>query len=387
MARGLDPAPPFGGNSVQSEQHIRRLIRELELPDQADQVIQRPKYWTPAFCWLYFERCDELLFGDPQAGLQAAEFGPELAALVSRFDRQTRLHPRLRIRALSVLGSAQRAVNDLEQADVTYAEGLRLLAAEPFPASEKANLYLRVAVLRSVQHRGAEALAKIEESVRIYRQSSQRLRQQHLGEALTIRGFIYDFNGESNRAMKDWSEALSYIDPQLKPRVHYSATHNLAFGLARRATCSADLAEVEVYLDRARRFLSKRPRSLQKLRLIWLQGMIFIRFGSARRGEAAFRTAREGFLAIEASFEMALVSLDLGRYLHRSHRFAELRALAIETYQSFAESRADERAQKALKTWRDAVLAESVTAEAFAVAWRTIQQRVDQSLRGESVLG
>ncbi len=372
---------------MQSEQHIRRLIRELELPDQADLVIQRPKYWTPAFCWLYFERCDELVFGDPQAGLGAAEFAPELAALVGKFDRQTHLHPRLRLRALAVLGSAYRAVGDLEQSDDTYAQALRLVATGSFPAPERANLYFRVAVLRSLQHRGAEALARIEESVQIYRQSSRWLRQRHLGEALTIRGFIYDFNGESAKAMKDWSEALSCTDPQLKPRVHYSATHNLAFGLARRATCSADLARVEIYLTQARKLLSKRPRSLQKLRLIWLQGMIFMRFGSTRRGEAAFRTARKGFLAIEASFEMALVSLDLGRYFYQSHRFSELRALAIETHELFKISRADERAQRALAIWRDAVLAEAVSAEVFVAAWRTIQERADESYRGGAVSG
>ena len=185
--------------------------------------------------------------------------------------------------------------------------------------------------------------------------------------------------------MKDWSEALSCTDPQLKPRVHYSATHNLAFGLARRATCSADLAEVEVYLSQARKLLSKRPRSLQKLRLVWLQGMIYMRFGSTRRGETAFRTARRGFLAIEASFEMALVSLDLGRYLFQSHRFEELRALAIETHELFKASYADERAQRALTVWRDAVLAEAVSAETFAAAWRAIQERADQAYRGSTV--
>ncbi len=371
---------------MQSEQHIRRLIRELDLPDQADLVIQRPKYWTPAFCWLYLERCDELIFGDPQAGLQAAEFAPELAALVGKFNREERLHPLLQLRALAVLGSAYRVVGDLEQSSVTYAEALRLLAEGSFPEAEKANLYFRVAMLRRVQDRRDEAAALIEESVRIYRRSSRRLRQRHLGEALTIRGYIHDLDGDPAQAMKDWSEALSCTDPQSKPRVHYSATHNLALGLARRATCSADLARVEIYLSRARKLLSRRPRSLQKLRLIWLQGMIYMRFGSTRRGETAFRTARKGFLAIEASFEMALVSLDLGRYLYQSHRFEELRALAVETHELFKASHADERARQALKVWKDAVLAESVSVEAFAATWRTIQERADQAYRGSTVL-
>ena len=51
--------------AVASETHIKRLAREFVLPDEADLVIQKQKYWSPAFCWLYFERCDALIWEAP----------------------------------------------------------------------------------------------------------------------------------------------------------------------------------------------------------------------------------------------------------------------------------------------------------------------------------
>ena len=137
--------------------------------------------------------------------------------------------------------------------------------------------------------------------------------------------------------MKDWSEAIQCTDPRTRPRVHHCASYNLAYGLVARETVdSRSLSAVEKHLNMAREFLSKRPRSKQKLFLVWLQGIIMIRFGSTRRGEAAFKTVRRGFIKMKAAFEFALVSLDLGRYLYRSGELEELKALAVETQQLFS---------------------------------------------------
>ena len=372
---------------MQSHEHIKRLIRELDLPDQADQVIQRAKYWSPAFCWLYFEKCDELIFDDGHAGLQAAEVGPELVALVHRFHREHEPRAPLRLRALGVLGSAFRAVGDLDQAEVTYQAGLCLLKQGEVSAADKANFWFRLAVLRSVQNRMDEALELANSSLRVYRTSSELIRRQHFGEALVIRGYLHGSMGNTAAAMKDMSEALSCTDPKARPRVHHCASHNLAHSLViRGAVDSRSLANVESHLAKARRFLSKRPRSKQKLILVWLQGNIMIRFGSTRRGEAALKNARQGFVEMEVPFEFALVSLDLGRYLYRSQELDELRTLAIETEQLFSMMCADRRANQALVVWRDAVLAQTISTEAFVTAWRTVQQQaLETSQRAEPV--
>ncbi len=100
-----------------------------------------------------------------------------------------------------------------------------------------------------------------------------------------------------------------------------------------------------------------------------------IKDGHLRRGEAAFKNARRGFIEMEASFEFALVSLDLGRYLYRNGELDELKSLAVETQQIFSTLCADPQANHALVIWRDAVLARTVSTEAFAATWESVQQR------------
>ncbi len=372
---------------MQSQEHIKRLIRELDLPDQADLVIQRAKYWSPAFCWLYFEKCDELIFDDGHAGLEAAEVGPELVSLVNRFGSDPESGMPLRLRALGVLGSALRSVGDLVRAEEIYQEGLRLLKTEQIPASEKANFLFRLAVLRSVQNRMKEALRLANGSLRVYRESSEGIRRRHLGEALVIRGYLFGLTGDTAAAMNDMSEALSCTDPRIRPRIHYSASHNLAHSLVLKgAIDSRSLSKVESHLTKARKFLSRRPRSRQKLLLVWLQGNIMMRFGSTRRGEAALKSARRGLLEMRIPFEFALVSLDLGRYLYRSGELDELKALAVETQRLFTAMCTDPQANQALVVWKDAVLARTVSTEAFATTWQSVQQRaVETSQRVDPV--
>lgn len=130
---------------MQSERHIKRLVRELELPEQADLVIQRRKYWTPRFASLYLAQCDEL-----------------------------------------------------------------------------------------------ERVA-------------------HLGEALTVRGFLYDMSGDSERAVADWSEAIACTDPACNARVHFCASHNLAGVLTRRTIRPKTLTRVMKHINEGRAFLAKTP--------------------------------------------------------------------------------------------------------------------------------
>ena len=369
---------------MQSKGHIRRLIRELDLPESADQVIQRSKYWTPEFCWLFFDRCDELIFDDPQAGLGAAEMAPELASLVAKFCRGSDSSATLSLRALGVLASAYRAVGELEQAEETYQEALALAGTERLPEVDLANLFFRIAVLRSFQDRLDEAHRFASQSVQIYRRSDLASRELHLGEALTIRGYVCFQSEDYASAMKDWSEALSCTDPKKRPRVYHSATHNLACGLVANTVDPRSLSAVERCLRQARKFLSKRPRSLPKLRLIWLEGVIMIRFGSTRRGEVALMTARRSFIEMEAPFDMALVSLALGKYLSQSKQFDEAKALASETQELFRVLCSDRQTHRALELWKEGVLARAFSVERFEAAWQIIQQRAFLASEGKS---
>lgn len=352
--------------------HIKRLARELSLPEQAELVIQRPKFWTPDFCWLYFERCDDLIFDDPQAGLHAAQVAPELAELTQRMMRTPQ--PRLHLRGLAVLGSAFRRVDELDQAEDTYKLAFRILQRENVPRWDQANLLFRFATLRTFQHRFEDAGEFADSAVGIYRQAPIEIRQLHLGEALIVRGYVHRRVNEGDLAMTDFGEALSCTQAKLRPRTFYSAVHNLACGMVVGAVLPRTLGNIERYVAQARRFFNKKPRSLPKMKLLWLQGMVMMRFGSIRSGEKALFRVQSGFLRMNNIVEMALVNITLAQHYFRTRRLEELKALAVETHELCQERCKHQHIQHAVSVWKDAVLARTVSTQSFANTWRLLEK-------------
>ena len=360
---------------MQSDRHIKRLARELNLPDEADLVTQREKYWSATFCWLYFDRCDVLTFDDPHAGLRAAEAAPELVSLTERFGRLGEPVAPLTVRAFSVVGSAFRACGNLEEADAFYGKAFTLTKTPGFPKTELANLLFRVAVLRGVQGKTDTALGLANASVKIYERADESVRMRHLGEALNVRGWIFSTKGNYARAMQDYSAVLTCTDPKTLPRVTLCAEHNLACDLVEHTIDPQSLSVIERHLSQARRLLTSRRRSLPKLRVLWLQGMIFMRFGSERRGERAYRDARNGFIEMEAPFEMALVSLAIGEYLLKTREYDKLRELALDTVERFDAMCTDRKAHNALLIWKESVVANTASAQVLSTTWKVLEEQ------------
>ena len=302
------------------------------LPDEAHVVIQRPKYWSPRFCWLYFERCDELIWEAPDYGLVAAEVCPELVSLTEMKTRES--HPRLQLHALVVLGTATCATGALDQAEEQYREAFQLAKANRrIMRSDVANLLYRFGYLLCCRDRTASAVKAASQSIEVYREAPDDIRGRHLGEALLARGFIHHRDGYLERAMTDWAEAISCTEVKQTPRVWHTALHNLAVGVMRGGVPARELSQVEGYVTRACRSSSKELLSVPKLKMCWARGMIQIRFGSTRRGEATYRKTMDGFLKLGEIVDLALVRVTLGRHLQREGRCEELKTLAVETHE------------------------------------------------------
>ncbi len=362
-----------GKRSTVPSEHVRRLARELVLPDEADVVIQRPKYWRPSFCWLYFERVDKLIGEAPDDGLVAAEVCPELVSLTERQTRQPQ--DRLRLRALAVLGTGYRATDDLDLAEETYQAAFESIRrSDCIAPSDAANVLCRFSYVLCLQNRNALAVKVAGQSVGIYRDAPDAVRRRYLGEALTARGYMYSMKGQLALAMKDWGEVVSCMDERLMPRIFYTAVHNLAGGMAQGAVPPSDLSAVERCVTQACRSFSKRLLSVSKLKVCWIRGMIQMRFGSIRRGEATFRKIIGGFLKLGEVVDMALVSVTHGRHLHREGRLEELLALAIETNGACERSCKSEAAKRSVLIWKETIVAKTVTAEVFATTWDVLER-------------
>ncbi len=357
-----------------TRKHARRLLSELDLPAEAHKVLQDPRYWDPGFCTLFLDHCDEVIFHDRHAGLATARVAPDLALLVPEGTHPTerRVHRERLVRAYATLGGAYRAVGQPRRANEPYRLALKL--AEAISPAARADLLQRLAALRACQGRYDEAIALAKQAAATFR--SLKLFDR-LACALAAQAFAYVEARRFDEALAVASEALCYSNPKINPRVHYSATHNFAYA----AVHSNDLDKIraaQAKIREARRLLRSHRRSIPKFKLYWVEGILVQKLFAWRRAERLFVKARNGFLGLDAPYEIALTSLDLSLLLSYDRRWAELKTLAAETFTRFKELAEDRAAIAALSLWQQAVEQESLERELLLKVRETIIARMVQ---------
>ncbi len=60
-----------------SKKHAQKLLREM--PDDPEELLNRPNYRDPVFLDVYFEHCYDVIFHEPRAGLKHARVAFQLA--------------------------------------------------------------------------------------------------------------------------------------------------------------------------------------------------------------------------------------------------------------------------------------------------------------------
>lgn len=345
-----------------SEKYAKRLLSELHLPDDVAKVLRRPSYWDPRFVQLYFDRCEELIFRDPRVGLKVALIGPDLALLVPEDTRPDKLRAsreRL-VRAYAILGGAYRAVNQPHKADEPYRRALKLSeAASPLV---QADTFQRLAILRAFQKRFDEAIRLSERAAAFFRSKTMLL---ELSGALAAQAYVYTEAKKFSEALPVASEGLCYSDPKLNPRVHYSLTHNFAYAAAHSIDL-ATLHQARIKIREARRLLTHHRRSIPKLKLYWVEGILMQKLFARGSAERLFEKARIGFLELGAVYESALATLDLSGLLYTEGRWTELELLAAEAFERFCAVAEDVDALAALNLWFQAVKDKSLGRELLA---------------------
>ena len=359
-----------------TRKHARRLLSELipHLPERVARVLESPSYWDPGFCRLFFEYTEDLIFSDPRAGLEVAPMLPRLAqAMPEGHSAGERIeHLERRIKAYALWGSACRVAGQLEPAERRFRTAFLLCRKRRGTQAIRAELYWRWAALKSSQKQFEVALQLVDESVRIFKAEGDH---QGEGTALATRGAIHAAARRFSDAVSTLSQVLSRF--KLQPRAECSATHTLAY-----AVCQAEEPDLEaalLRLHRARQLLGPR-RSVQKARIYWIEGTIFLRRGSAfaERGERRYLKALQGFQKFQAPYEIALVSLDLSALYRFQKRWGELGELAADTYRRFRELREDKEALAALKLWNDAARARTLSEEILSDVKARLEARAQR---------
>ena len=351
-------------------EQAKRLMRKLDLPGQAAEVLTEAKYWSEAFCVLYFDRCDDVSSEDPRAAIPMAATGLVLARRVSSQHCGERRLRELAMRALACQGTAFRAAGRLEDSDRSYEEALSI---ESVSDLERADLLGRLAVLRKYQHRFDEAEKLLGRVIGICEKEDSN---EQLGRFLAVRGAFFLSQDRIREALQDLSAALLHLDEKRNQREHDATLQNLAACLYHDKNARLeDLAETLRALKRSRR-KRRAGTTVPKLKLRWLEGLIEIRFGFTGRGELSLRGARRGLVQLRMPFDAALVSLDLSLLYLEEERYEEMQRLAAETYRIFQALSADRDAQAALLLWKQAVQRQILDSEVVIQVRKRIQNRM-----------
>ncbi len=297
------------------------------------------------------------------------------------------------VRAYALLGGAYRATGQHAAADSEYRRAQRVADSEALSPVARAELGLRIAVLRARKDRFAEALDLVAAAETAYRQAGDRRR---LAEAHAMRGYVLNEAKRYSEAIPCHGKALTLAlklqrtkpadpaDVAALAQVVEAARANMAWAVTHAPSLHAVADSRGVYglaaaalgcIEAAHRELRGRRNSLTRHLLQWTEGKIFVRMNRADRAEPRFNIARRGFVRLEVPWELALVSLDLAALYRAGGRWAELEALAADTFGRFRELAADFEAIAALSLWVDAVEARRGVKAAIAAAREVVEAR------------
>ncbi|MCP4655113.1 MAG: hypothetical protein GY856_06795 [bacterium] len=349
----------------------QRLLRDLNLRENSRYcgvILTDSRYRNERFCRLFLEECDEIGCGNPPEGRMLADLGIKLANLVAQHSQRNM--DLLLGHAFAVLGSSYRAVGKLTDAEAAYSLAVLHYGDRPL---DKADLCRRISYLRMDQRRFEEAMDSVERSIFIYQTEGVLIKRDGLGRALLARGQIFFEMGNPGASVRDLSAALNHIS-QYNSIYYYAAAHNLATALAHVGK-PEDLKVALHHLCQAKRLIRGR-QNVPKLKLLWLESIILLRFGCNRRAERLLETARLGLIGLRIPLEAATITLELAGLYLREGRLDDLRSISAEALEMFPE---DSELFAALSGLVSAAESKTVDDDLLDGIRRTIRERVPRN--------
>jgi tetratricopeptide (TPR) repeat protein len=387
-----DPALDRVARSMQGLQQSYEMERAQAvalLPELLAQPLDRrllllrnsPRYQTWSLGQLLLRRSREQNFQDASLGESLALLALEVLEHldVSYYGRES--VEDLRARAWGYVANSRRIKADLRGAEQAFALSFAALARGTREPMERAVLLdLRASLLRAQRH-FCEALRLLRRAIVVFRQLGE---QHRAGRSLLSMSTVHHVAGEPEKAIPILYQALELIDPAREPRLLLVAWHNLTDDLAE----TGQFMEAQKLLVKARALYQRFPQPWSRNPRIWVEGKIARGLGQEGDAEALFLRARDGFLAEDAAYDTALVSLDLAALFAKQGRVKEVKRTAEEMMPIFSSRQIHREALAALIFWKQAVDAERAGTELVSgVAAFLKRARHDPDLRFEEPKG
>ena len=316
-----------GQRSVAGE--LAAELQALSFEQQRLVIENSPRYNSWALVEQLLIEAQSLWVDDPRRAERIAVLAQSAADRIDVSGYRSRLLADLKAEAWSSIANCRRILSDMSGANEAFLTAEALLESGTGDSMERARfLNLKASYLLD-SRRFDEAAAALEAAIRGFRSSSDR----HLeGRALLLFAKLLRDQGDTEQSLIKLREAEPLLDFERDPYLEFHHQYKVLVYLV-----DLDRAvEARQLLPRVRELARLHARRLDRVRLLWTEGLLCRASGQKELAEAALLQVRESFIAEGIGFDVALVSLDLAGLYQETGCAAEVRQLAIETMPIFA---------------------------------------------------
>jgi len=314
-----------------------RLFSELmSLPPARQELVlsQHPRFRTWGLAEHLLVKTQEAALRDPLRSERLAYLTLGLCDGLAHQDYGRAQVEDLKARGWALLGNARRIQAELDPAEEAFESAFRHLRQGTGEPLERALLLdLKTSLLRA-RRRFDDAIRASQLSISGFREIGDLHRA---ARSLINLSTVYEHAGSSDRAITCLGQASLWIDPKREPRLFLQLHHNLV-------TCLTNVGRV---MEAQRLFARTQPlyRRFSEPsvdgRRRWIQARIASRLGQEDQAEDLLHAACAVFTLQGASFDVALVGLELGSLYAHQGRSEDLRDIGQELVRFFSSRHID----------------------------------------------
>lgn len=358
--RADEIATDLAADRRRAEKDLARLL-DVEA-EQRDALIvaARTRFRSPVLAELLLQEARIALRLDPAVAVDLLALAAKVARRVPALRFGKALVEQLLARITAHRANTLRVAGDRKGADVVWRTLRARLRDRPLrhPATA-AELARLEASLRLDQRRFDVADDLLARALGHYQLAGDG---EGFATVLIKRAIVRRHRGQPAAALPLLREAVANVDSERSPRRFLEVQHNLALCLCQLGRHDEAAGVVAAHRALYARFADPPTQLL----LTWLEGRIARGRGDVEGGERHLLDARNRYLGQGLSLDAALVTLDLAEIYVGEGRTAEVKRLAEATVGVFADQAIHAEAERALRLFQRAAVAEQVTIELIA---------------------
>ena len=322
-----------------------------------------PRFYTNALFELLGRKSREEGRDNRDRGVRIAELALESLLVNEQYSLLDADEPvdlerfsNLKAQAWAWIGNARRMALDMSGAEKAFDLALAYLPPQNKSRRIVAEIHHLRACLRWFQNRYDEALQFENRAIPLLRLIGD---PHPLAEALLTRAAIQHSAGNYADSLPDLQESLRLIDEKQAPYLMLTAYHHLA----ETSTRCSNVEQAKNLLPKAKLLAEQVGSRSVFFHLLWTEGQIFALTGDHEQAEERYNQARRGFVELNSTPNVAMVSLDLAILLSEQQRYDEALPLASETLPFFDAMNHHQASSAALQILGEAVAAKKVNSD------------------------